>query len=368
MRWPRQRLVVNVAAVVVFLMVVIIFVDPVRSKLVSFQSYINDYSDVIPESLERKLNAVLRQLENKTSVQVAVVVINSTEGVPAADYAVQFGQKWGVGQEGKDNGVVFLVAVQDREMFIATGYGVESILPHNELAGIRDRDILPYFRKGYFASGVLGGVLELTNQIAKANGLSLESLVPRNSYLIQLRNLAKNNKAPFILAVDGFSPEAQVGLVEDWSGYLKVHLEKLTSLPYVKAHITAFPWSGDTKDTKEAIQALRTTYIPALLAKAKRQDAQFIIVAHSWGGLLAYRALRDLEGQLKTGEVDQLITLGSPINPPKRRGGPYGTTVRKRIPSGKSKETRKCDQVDELLDWERQRFWSNFCCRERKAA
>jgi len=92
MRWPRQRLVVNVAAVVVFLMVVIIFVDPVRSKLVSFQSYINDYSDVIPESLERKLNAVLRQLENKTSVQVAVVVINSTEGVPAADYAVQFGQ------------------------------------------------------------------------------------------------------------------------------------------------------------------------------------------------------------------------------------------------------------------------------------
>ncbi len=147
-------------------------------KVVPFKNYINDYAGVISDNVERQLNGLLKQLETKTGAQIAVVVIDSTEGVPLSDYAVEFGQKWGVGKKEKDNGVVFLVAVKDRKMFIATGYGIEPILPDGKVGRIRDQVILPHFKKGDMGSGVANGTIYLAQEIAKAEGLSLESLSP----------------------------------------------------------------------------------------------------------------------------------------------------------------------------------------------
>jgi uncharacterized protein len=145
-------------------------------KVVPFKNYINDYAGLLPNKVSRQLNGLLKQLEKKTGTQIAVVIVKSTDGVPASDYAVEFGHKWGVGKKGKDNGVVFLVAVQDRKMFIATGYGVEAILPDGKVGRIRETAILPHFRKGDMASGIYNGTLHLTHEIAKAAGVSLEGL------------------------------------------------------------------------------------------------------------------------------------------------------------------------------------------------
>ncbi|MFQ5903253.1 MAG: TPM domain-containing protein [Candidatus Binatia bacterium] len=150
-------------------------------QVVPFKNYISDYAGIIPDSTERKLNPLLKELEQKTGAQIAVVIIPSTEGVPAADYAVEFGQKWGVGKKEKDNGVVFLVAVQDRKMFIATGYGVEAILPDGKVGRIRDQYILPFFKKGEMAKGIVNGTLTLAQEIAQAEGLSLKDLAAGQS-------------------------------------------------------------------------------------------------------------------------------------------------------------------------------------------
>ena len=145
-------------------------------EVVPFKNYVSDYAGVMPDNVERQLNTLLKSLQQKTGAQIAVVLIPSTEGVPPADYAVEFGQKWGVGKKGKDNGVVFLVAVKDRKMFIAPGYGVEGILPDGKVGRIRDQEIVPFFRKGEMAKGILNGTLILANEIAKAEGLSLKDL------------------------------------------------------------------------------------------------------------------------------------------------------------------------------------------------
>jgi uncharacterized protein len=147
-----------------------------QTKVVPFKNYVSDYAGVIPDKVEGQLNTLLKQLEKKTGSQIAVVVINSTEGVPAADYAVDFGQQHGVGKKEEDTGVVFLVAVQDRKLFIATGYGVEPILPDGKVGRIRDQFITPHFRKGDMANGIVNGTLRLAQEIATAKGVSLEAL------------------------------------------------------------------------------------------------------------------------------------------------------------------------------------------------
>lgn len=145
-------------------------------QVVPFKNYVNDYAGVVPDGTEQKLNLLLKELEQETGSQIAVVVIPSTEGIPAAEYAVEFGQKWGVGKKEKDNGVVFLVAVQDREMFIATGYGVEPILPDGKVGRIRSEMIIPFFKKGEMANGIVNGTLAVAQEIAQAEGFSLEEL------------------------------------------------------------------------------------------------------------------------------------------------------------------------------------------------
>ncbi|MFQ5684163.1 MAG: TPM domain-containing protein [Candidatus Binatia bacterium] len=145
-------------------------------NVVPLKNYINDYAGIVPDSAEQKLNLLLKGLQQKTGAQIAVVVIPSTEGIPPGDYAVEFGQKWGVGKSGKDNGVVFLVAVQDRKMFIATGYGVEPILPDGKVGRIRDQFIIPFFRKGEMGNGIVNGTLAIAQEVAQAEGLSLKDL------------------------------------------------------------------------------------------------------------------------------------------------------------------------------------------------
>ncbi len=148
-------------------------------NVVPFKGYVNDYTGTLPQNVQTELNGILKQLETKTGAQIAVVVINSTEGVPPSDYAVEFGQKWGVGKKDKDNGVVFLVAVKDRKMFIATGYGVEPILPDGKVGRIRDNLVLPHFRKGDMGKGIINGTLSIVQEIAKAEGIPIESLTSR---------------------------------------------------------------------------------------------------------------------------------------------------------------------------------------------
>jgi uncharacterized protein len=172
------RRATSTALITVFFLVIFAFPASAQIKVVPFKNYVSDYVGVIPDNIESQLNGLLSQLEKKTGAQIAVVVVKSTDGVPAADYAVEFGQKWGVGKKGKDNGVVFLAAVQDRKMFIATGYGVEPILPDSKVGRIRDQVILPSFRKGDMASGIVNGTLNLAQEIAQAEGLSIKDLAP----------------------------------------------------------------------------------------------------------------------------------------------------------------------------------------------
>jgi len=117
-----------------------------------------DQGEMLSGAEEQRLARKISAFEDTTSTAVVVVTLQSLNGAPIADYAVTLGRAWGVGQEEKNNGVVLLVSRGDREMFIATGYGVEGALPDAIANRIVERVITPAFRQGQFYAGIDRGV------------------------------------------------------------------------------------------------------------------------------------------------------------------------------------------------------------------
>lgn len=100
--------------------------------------------------LENKLLAY----EDSTSTQVAILIVNSLNGYEVVDYAQRVGQKWGVGQANRDNGVFIVVAVNDRKAAIVTGYGMEGAITDASTYTIREEYMNPRFQQGNFYQGL----------------------------------------------------------------------------------------------------------------------------------------------------------------------------------------------------------------------
>lgn len=109
------------------------------------------------QQLERKLVAY----NDSTSSQLAIVVVKSTQPYEPADYAFSIGRKWGVGQKGKNNGVVLLWATGDRKIYIATGRGMEGVLPDAIAKRIVSQIITPNFKQQQYFQGLDQAVDEM---------------------------------------------------------------------------------------------------------------------------------------------------------------------------------------------------------------
>jgi uncharacterized protein len=155
-----------------FLLIVVIWFLPVSSSAVTPplpaqpSQYVEDLAGVIDAGTRARLNAMLQDLEAKTSAQVVVLTINSLDGEPIEDFSHQTAVKWGIGQKGKDNGVLITVAVQDHKYRLEVGYGLEGTLPDSLVGSLGRQYLVPSFKKGDFAAGILAAVTEISKQIA----------------------------------------------------------------------------------------------------------------------------------------------------------------------------------------------------------
>jgi uncharacterized protein len=101
-------------------------------------------------SLERRLVA----FDDTSSSQIVVVILPTIGGADAATFATELGRRWGVGQAGRDNGIVVLVAPEEREVFIAVGYGLEGAIPDALAGRIVRNEIIPAFRQERYYDGL----------------------------------------------------------------------------------------------------------------------------------------------------------------------------------------------------------------------
>lgn len=124
---------------------------------------INDFTGTLSQSevgiLENKLVAT----NDSSGVQVAVVMLSTLEGYPIDDYAFKLAQQWGIGQKDKNNGVLLLISVNERKIYIATGYGLEGVMPDALCRRIVDDNIRPYFKQQRYFEGIDEGTTQIMN-------------------------------------------------------------------------------------------------------------------------------------------------------------------------------------------------------------
>lgn len=119
---------------------------------------LNDFSGIFSNDENIRLEKKLSDFANSTSTQIVVVVLNDLAGYEAGDYAQRLGQKWGVGEAGKNNGIVILIKptgnAGQKKVFISIGYGLEAIIPDITAKRIVEAEMIPYFKENRFYEGV----------------------------------------------------------------------------------------------------------------------------------------------------------------------------------------------------------------------
>ena len=120
----------------------------------SFIPPIIDSTQTLSEEQKKELYDKLRNYYESTSTEIFVMIVPTTQGEDIARYATDLGHKWEIGQKGKDNGVVFLIAKEDRKMTIQAGYGTEHLLTDAMSRRIIETIVKPEFKSNKFYEGI----------------------------------------------------------------------------------------------------------------------------------------------------------------------------------------------------------------------
>jgi uncharacterized protein len=143
--------------------------------------YVVDQSGIIDSATQSRLEAWILELKQKTTAELAVVTVDSTEPLSIEEYAVNLFQRFGIGQKGHDNGVLLLVAYKDHHMRIEVGYGLEGAITDAYSSRIINTIMAPEFKQGHFSEGIEKGTAAIVTLIAKEYNVTLTG-VPQPVY------------------------------------------------------------------------------------------------------------------------------------------------------------------------------------------
>lgn len=144
-----------------------------------------DEAHLLSASQHQQLDVQLAALEQGSSIQLVVVTLASLQGYSIEEFGYQLGRHWGIGQQAKNNGVLLLVAPNERKVRIEVGYGLEGQLTDAIASNIIRGRILPRFKQGDMPAGIAAGVTAISQvvagdyqPVAQTQGQEAHSLLP----------------------------------------------------------------------------------------------------------------------------------------------------------------------------------------------
>jgi len=160
--------------------------------------YVNDFSNTLDAAGKQALETYAANLERATGVQMAIVLVPALDDEPIEDAANRLYREWGIGQKGKNEGILLLFSMKERKSRAEIGYGLEPIITDGAAGGIL-RAIRPILRQGNYAGGLLAAAEEMGRRIAQAKGVELGGgePVPRS------RRVSRGPSIPFPLILIG---------------------------------------------------------------------------------------------------------------------------------------------------------------------
>jgi uncharacterized protein len=142
--------------------------------------YVSDLAGVVDAASKSQLEAYCTSVEGSTGVQMAFVTIPSLEGEPIEDVANTIYRAWGVGQKGKNEGILLLLVINDRRNRLEVGYGLEPILPDG-LTGSVLREMRPALRQQQYGEALMAAAETIGNTVAKAKNVELTTRLARRT-------------------------------------------------------------------------------------------------------------------------------------------------------------------------------------------
>ena len=177
MALPSLRVVFPVPVVVTLALALLVLAPAAgwsQPRLPEPAGAVSDFANLLDEASEARLLQLLRDTEAKTTAEIAVATVPTLQGATVEDYAERLFRTWGIGQEKVDNGVLVLVAPNEREMRIEVGYGLEGVLPDGLAGEIIRTEFLPRFREDDYQGGIVAGVQRVADVVQRNHVLTAE--------------------------------------------------------------------------------------------------------------------------------------------------------------------------------------------------
>jgi uncharacterized protein len=162
------------------------------------QGYVSDFARVIDPATKTQLESYCTTVEQATGAQIALVTIPSLEGEPIEDVANTLFRAWGVGLKGKNEGILLLLAINDRRNRLEVGYGLEPILPDG-FSGSILRQMRPALRQSAYGEALMAAAETIGNTIAQSKNVTLTAALPRT-----IRTDPGDNSIPPGMLIAGF--------------------------------------------------------------------------------------------------------------------------------------------------------------------
>lgn len=141
---------------------------------------VNDFANIIDSDTEQRLEQTLINLKRQQSIEFGVVTVRTTGGQEIFDYTLAVGRKWGIGPaEGDKQGLLLLVAVDDRKYFTLVSRHLQGELPDGVVGSIQRQNLVPAFRAGDYGKGVTDTIRAYIDTVAEKRGFSTAGIYPQ---------------------------------------------------------------------------------------------------------------------------------------------------------------------------------------------
>lgn len=139
----------------------------------STEFYVNDTANLLDSDVENYIIETNKKLNAATGAQIVVVTVNNLEGQSLEEYATALFRKYGIGDSKKNNGVLLLLALEEREFRIEVGYGLEGVLNDAKTGRIQDGYIIPYLKDDNWNEGVRNGYSKVLEEVSNEYGVDV---------------------------------------------------------------------------------------------------------------------------------------------------------------------------------------------------
>lgn len=168
--------------------------------------YVNDYAELLDTETENYIINANKSLYSQTGAQIVVVTIPSLEGDSLENYATELFRNFGIGDKSKNNGLLLLLALEERQFRVEVGYGLEGILPDAKTGRIQDEYIIPYLKQNNWNDGIKNGFSAFLEVVASEYNVEVEAQTATAGEYTQAGeddSLTKALKIPFASLIVG---------------------------------------------------------------------------------------------------------------------------------------------------------------------